>query len=327
MEVPEGMIPSGGLSAMDFRPLLSGDWEQLTAQHWGILAGCATYVVTVFVVLVLMVKGGTFQRIKEQAEVHESRGAAALAPRQLELYDELLAASAALPLKPQLPIEKQGSREEAVLRGKHVELRPFVAAEHLEKLFDISHGKACFAHGHFDPNLEIWRFLEAGPFVDAKAMGEAPLMSDPADGLRLVVIDTNTRFVVGMVSLLRNCPTALRVELADVWLTPAFQRTHVHTDLLVTVLDHLTQRACYRRVEWQCDAQDTRARKAAERAGFVLEGVLRKHQVVRKCNRDTALYSMTNSDWRDGARALLSAKLRPPSGIAGPARAKPPREE
>ena len=79
-----------------------------------------------------------------------------------------------------------------------------------------------------------------------------------------------------------------------------------------------------RRVEWHCDSRDSRGRKAAERYGFLLEGTLRKHRVdSRGCNVDTALYALTNSDWRDeGVKARLQAKLRAPSGtgISAPTR-------
>eukprot|EP00624_Nannochloropsis_granulata_P004378 evm.model.NODE_31844_length_35418_cov_26.680502.7 len=44
--------------------------------------------------------------------------------------------------------------------------------------------------------------------------------------------------------------------------------------------------------------------------GFINEGVLRKHMVWREANRDSALYSLTNSDWRDGAAEHLEALVK-----------------
>jgi len=124
-----------------------------------------------------------------------------------------------------------------------------------------------------------------------------------------------------MVSLLDNAPGCLRIRLADAWLTPAFQRSHAFTALLLVLLGHLFAAQQYRRVECFLDAGDARGRKAVERAGFLLEGVLRKHRVLRGANVDTALYSLTNSDWRDGgAGERLRAKLRPPGGISAPTR-------
>lgn len=40
------------------------------------------------------------------------------------------------------------------------------------------------------------------------------------------------------------------------------------------------------------------------------EGVLRKHMVWREANRDTALYALTNSDWRDGASEHLKTLVK-----------------
>jgi len=145
-------------------------------------------------------------------------------------------------------------------------------------------------------------------------------MVDPGPrGLRMVVVDKATGYICGMASLLDNRPEDLSVRVGDVWLTPAFQRTHVHTDLCLCLLSYLFGLG-YRRVERRCDAEDHRARKAIERAGFVLEGVLRKHRIVSGCNVDTALYALTNSDWRDAGKSRLSAKLRAPTGISGPTR-------
>lgn len=73
-------------------------------------------------------------------------------------------------------------------------------------------------------------------------------------------------------------------------------------------------------MELRIDTANARARKSAERAGFLLEGVLRKHRIVRSANRDTALYAMTNGDWRDGAEARLARLVKAPDqeSIAGP---------
>lgn len=68
----------------------------------------------------------------------------------------------------------------------------------------------------------------------------------------------------------------------------------------------------YRRVEWRQDADNICGRKLAQQLGLELEGVLRKHMVLREANRDTALFAVTNSDWRERtekqSQALLKAR-------------------
>ncbi|MFP3499088.1 GNAT family protein, partial [Pseudomonas sp. SIMBA_059] len=52
-----------------------------------------------------------------------------------------------------------------------------------------------------------------------------------------------------------------------------------------------------RRLEWKCNNANARSKRAAERFGFVYEGVFRKHLVVKDHNRDTAWYSITDDEW------------------------------
>lgn len=46
------------------------------------------------------------------------------------------------------------------------------------------------------------------------------------------------------------------------------------------------------------------ARKFLMRCGFLYEGTLRKHRIVRSRNCNSAVYSMVNSDWIDGEGKL-----------------------
>ena len=356
----------------DLTPFFLGQWEHMTVQHWGVLAGVVTYCLTVTVVVVLLILGGTCTRLREQAEAFESVGKAAFAApfERFQLYDELLDAARTLPLKPTLPDRKaesdldeskegggSGRSARSAIVGKTVELLAYDPKEHLERLFTISDGSPQYAHGPYNSEEALWRFLDAplprqakvaseakifeaagaaqggggrgggneggevsGPLVvfeDSAALGGAACVRDPgANGLRLVIVDRATSYVVGMVAVLDNAPTELRCRLGDIWLTPAFQRTHAATDAVLSLLSHLFGPRCrYRRLEWHCDSRDKRGRKAAERYGFLLEGILRKHRVdSRGCNVDTALYALTNSDWRDdGVKNALEKKLRPPS--------------
>ena len=73
-----------------------------------------------------------------------------------------------------------------------------------------------------------------------------------------------------------------------------------------------------RRLEWKCNAANTASRRAAERFGFTFEGVFRHHMVVKGRNRDTAWYSITDSEW-PARRAAFEVWLAPanfdPSGV------------
>ena len=53
----------------------------------------------------------------------------------------------------------------------------------------------------------------------------------------------------------------------------------------------------YRRYEWKCNALNQPSRRAAERLGFTFEGIFRQHMIVKGQNRDTAWFSMLDSEW------------------------------
>jgi RimJ/RimL family protein N-acetyltransferase len=181
------------------------------------------------------------------------------------------------------------------LRGRFVTLEPIDPGRHAAGLF---------AAGHGSPQAEaLWTYLPYGPFVDEAEMRAwletLPRSSDP---LFFAVIRDGRP--VGMTSFL-NVETAMRrVELGHIWFGPAAQRTEANTEAAFLMLDRSFAEG-FRRVEWKCDALNARSRAAAERLGFVFEGVFRQHMVVKGRNRDTAWFAITDADWPEVKAAHL----------------------
>jgi hypothetical protein len=53
----------------------------------------------------------------------------------------------------------------------------------------------------------------------------------------------------------------------------------------------------YRRYEWKCNALNIKSRKAAQRLGFSFEGIFRQSNIVKGRNRNTAWFSVIDSEW------------------------------
>jgi len=53
----------------------------------------------------------------------------------------------------------------------------------------------------------------------------------------------------------------------------------------------------YRRYEWKCDSYNAPSRAAAQRYGFSFEGVFRQATIYKQRSRDTAWYSIIDSEW------------------------------
>ncbi len=55
----------------------------------------------------------------------------------------------------------------------------------------------------------------------------------------------------------------------------------------------------YRRYEWKCDALNAGSRRAAQRLGFTYEGTFRQATHYKGRNRDTAWFSIIDTEWPD----------------------------
>jgi RimJ/RimL family protein N-acetyltransferase len=53
-----------------------------------------------------------------------------------------------------------------------------------------------------------------------------------------------------------------------------------------------------RRYEWKCNNLNSDSKKAALRLGFTYEGVFRQMNVFKGRNRDTAWFSVLDSEWK-----------------------------
>lgn len=53
----------------------------------------------------------------------------------------------------------------------------------------------------------------------------------------------------------------------------------------------------YRRYEWKCDSLNAPSRRSADRLGFTFEGIFRQAVVYKDRSRDTAWYSIIDTEW------------------------------
>jgi RimJ/RimL family protein N-acetyltransferase len=91
-------------------------------------------------------------------------------------------------------------------------------------------------------------------------------------------------------------PAQGRIEIGHVTFGAPMQRSPKSTEA-VYLLAKESFALGYRRLEWKCNNGNARSKYAAERLGFSFEGVFRQHMVVKGQNRDTAWYSILDSEW------------------------------
>lgn len=243
----------------------------------GIVAGVIVFTVTIIVVFTLLYSGGTFSRLSEQSIPAFST---------LELHDHLIAARKALPLKPKCE----------TLAGYRIILKPLDPEADVADLYKASDGSEWHKYPAYDPEV-VWRFQTHGPFASAAELKNYLIeLHNEVDGLTFCVIDKESGQKIGLAGFIENVPSSLRIGLRSIVLTPAFRGTPLRHDILMLLLDYAFS-AHYRRVEYKVHSTDSWMREFISKAGFFLEGIMRKHHVVRDQSRDTAVYAALNTDW------------------------------
>ncbi|MBT6146001.1 MAG: GNAT family N-acetyltransferase [Gemmatimonadetes bacterium] len=191
--------------------------------------------------------------------------------------------------------------ERRVYEGRFIHLAPVDPERDAAELYPLSHGS--------DELEALWTYMPYGPFAGAAEM--QAWMADIApetDPLFLTVRQVDTDNALGMVSFLSIAAANRCLELGHIWYVPAAQRTRANTETAYLMLEQAFDRLACRRVEWKCDSLNARSRAAAERLGFTFEGIFRQHRIVRQRNRDTAWFSLLDSEWprvRDNLRRWL----------------------
>ena len=113
----------------------------------------------------------------------------------------------------------------------------------------------------------------------------------------------------GVLALHRIQPCHYSCEIGYVLFGPSLQRTRAATASIYLILLYSFSLG-YNRVEWKCNALNTASRRAARRYGFVEEGTMRAHMVVRGRVRDTSWFSVVRGEWETAAeREDLKAAL------------------
>jgi RimJ/RimL family protein N-acetyltransferase len=160
----------------------------------------------------------------------------------------------------------------------------------------LDHADDLYTAFRADEENRIWTYLPNGPYndpADFRAwVNEAIQKDDPL--MHAIVVDG---CALGHASYLRITPASASIEVGFINLSPALQRTSAATEFQFLMMRRAFDELGYRRYEWKCDALNAPSRKAAERLGFTYEGTFRQATHYKGRNRDTAWFSIIDSEW------------------------------
>jgi RimJ/RimL family protein N-acetyltransferase len=152
---------------------------------------------------------------------------------------------------------------------------------------------------------EVWNWLADGPYAsEAELQRAIEEKQAGANAVFLAILSEANGCAEGYASYMRMDPANGVVEVGNILLAPALQRTTAATEAMYLMARHIFEDLGYRRYEWKCNALNKPSRRAALRLGFTYEGIFRQHMVIKHQNRDTAWFSMLDSEWPARKRAF-----------------------
>jgi RimJ/RimL family protein N-acetyltransferase len=193
------------------------------------------------------------------------------------------------------------------LSGRHVALVP-LQYDHRDALAEAASDGALWT---------LWYTSVASPETMDADIATRLAWRDAGSMLPFTVIDQASGAIVGMTSYGHIDATARRLEIGWTWYAARMQRTALNTEAKLLLLRHAFETLGCIAVELRTHALNHRSRRAIERLGAKLDGILRHHQIARDGTlRDTCVYSMIAPDW-PAVRSNLAWQLqRPPRAPA-----------
>ncbi|MEO5807102.1 MAG: GNAT family protein [Devosia sp.] len=194
--------------------------------------------------------------------------------------------------------------ERIVLEGRYVRLEP-IEQRHAAELYEASASA---------PERHRWLFSHA---PDSVAAAQAWIDASNASPNRyVVVIDKATGTVQGHQGWMRIFPDHASIEIGGIYWGLAISRSRVTTEALFLFARHAFDDLGYRRFEWKCNNRNEPSKAAAKRFGFQHEGVFRQDLIIKGESRDTAWFSIIDSEW-PALRAEYERWLNPDNFDAG----------
>lgn len=175
------------------------------------------------------------------------------------------------------------------LPGRVATLAPLDLCAHGDALYEGTRGEA---------GDRLWQYLFEGPFADRAAFDvHLHRIAASEDPLFFAIMENASKRAVGYASYMRIEPGHRVIEVGNILYTPRLQQTTLATEAMYLMARHVFEVLGYRRYEWKCNALNAPSRRAALRFGFSFEGIFRQHMIVKGRNRDTAWFSMIDSEW------------------------------
>jgi RimJ/RimL family protein N-acetyltransferase len=174
------------------------------------------------------------------------------------------------------------------LRGDFVSLEP-LAMHHARDLIEVTE------------DGELWRLWYTAVPAPEEMTAEIERrlrLQHAGRMLPFAVIDRSNAKAVGMTTYMDIDAANRRLEIGSTWYRRSVQRTALNTECKLLLLQHAFEQLECIAVEFRTHFFNQQSRRAIERLGAKLDGVLRNHRRLADGSlRDTCVYSIVANEW------------------------------
>jgi RimJ/RimL family protein N-acetyltransferase len=187
------------------------------------------------------------------------------------------------------------------LTGNHASLVPL----------DLSHADDLRAASADGALHQLWYTTVPAPDEVEAEIARRLALQEAGTMLPFAVLDAGGA-AVGMTTYMNIDAANRRVEIGSTWYRKAVQRSALNSECKLMLLRHAFETLDCIAVEFRTHCMNQQSRRAIERLGAKLDGILRAHMVMANGSlRDTAVYSVTAPEW-PAVRANLEFQLSRP---------------
>ena len=177
--------------------------------------------------------------------------------------------------------------EPITLTGRHATLEPLSPA----------HGDALAEAARDGELWNLWYTFVPEPGEMMVEIDRRLALQEAGSMLPFAVLDSTGEAIV-MTTYMNVDATHKRVEIGSTWYARRVQRTALNTQCKLLLMTHAFESLECIAVEYRTSYFNEQSRRAIERLGAKLDGILRNHQRHSDGTlRDTCVYSIIQSEW------------------------------
>lgn len=178
--------------------------------------------------------------------------------------------------------------EPVTLRGSHATLEPLSHARRDELIDAVRDGEL----------WKLWYTLVPTPEQMEAEIDRRLEQQRKGTMLPFTIVDVASGKAAGMTTYMNIDADTKRIEIGSTWYRKSVQRTAMNTECKLLLLSHAFEVLDCVAVEFRTHFINHQSRRAIERLGAKLDGILRNHRRMSDGTlRDTCVYSILDSEW------------------------------